>query len=431
MKLVPAIAVAMSSVFLCAQKGPVFSSGIETVLEGFSKGAYLEADSTLADLAFGPDGKVRDGMAFQLWTQFNPFLTNEVDPKIYALRSPGAEPDPTWAPRISTAVPRDAIDVIVARARKTNIVILNEAHYSPRDRAFALRVARALRPLGYKTLAAETLNHTVPGTGISATDQLKRDGFVRFNTGDYTKDPVFARFLREALELGYEPVAYEQTAAQTKPTDGIAEREQAQADNLMQRIFTARPKEKVLIFVGHGHLAELPGKHGELMGARLKRMTGIDPLTIDQVAVTDLATAARGAYAVAASRIGKSPAVFFEGANPLVLGSLPGSVDMQVVHPRRTYRAGRPAWLVELGGKQIPVPKHLLPAEGRRLIQVFAVNAPSDAVPLDQVLVDGTSSSPVLIVPAGPVRFAIQPAAETASTPLAGKSVHQSQNSAR
>ena len=429
MKLVPAIAVAASSVFLCAQ-GPIhFSPEIEGARRSFEKGAYVEGNDALTAAAFTPDGQVRDRMALQLWTQFNPFLTNEVDPKLFALRSSKAKPDPTLAPRIAAAVPRDAIKEIVARARKTNIVILNEAHHSPRDRAFALQVARALRPLGYKTLAVETLVNEQLETGISATEQLKRDGFVRFGTGGYTTDPVFGRFLREALALGYEPVAYEETRAQTRPGDGIAGREQNQADNLMQKIFSARPKEKVLIFVGHGHLAESPEKNGGLMGARLKRMTGIDPLTIDQTGVTDLSASAREAYAVAASRIGKSPAVFFEGAEPLVLGGLAGSVDLQVVHPRRSYRSGRPSWLVDLGGKQIPIPKHLLPAQDRRLIQVFAANAPSDAVPLDQVLVNGASSPPVLIVSAEPVRFAVQSADQP--SPSAGKSAPRSETTAQ
>ena len=412
MKLVPAMIVAASSVLLSAQAPPVFSPGIKAALEGFEKGAYFEANETLAALAFAPDGKVRDHMAFGLWAQFSTLLTNELDPDAMARGGHASKPDPTWVKRLSPAKPHDAIEEIVARARKTNIVILNEAHNSPRDRAFALRVARALRPLGYKTLAAETLGHTVRETGLSATDGLKRDGFVRFNTGGYTKDPVFARFLREALALGYEPVGYEQTNAQKRPTDGIPEREQAQAENLMRQIFSARPKEKVLIYVGHAHVAESPlssstGKETEWMAARLKRMTGVDPLTIDQTSVTDT-RGAREVYDAAASRVGKSPAVFYEGANPLVLGMYADSVDLQVIHPRRSYRSGRPSWLVELGGKRMPIPRRLLPAKGRRLIQAFAANAPGDAVPLDQVLVTAGAPAPSLFVPAGPVRFAIQ-----------------------
>jgi hypothetical protein len=396
----------MSSVLLTAQAPPAFSPGIKTALDGFEKGAYFEANDTLAALAFAPDGAVRDRMAFGLWTQFNPLLTNEVDLKAMARGGHASTPNPIWLSRISAAKPRDAIDEIVARARTTNIVILNEAHNSPRDRAFALLVARALRPLGYKTLAAETFGNKEPVTGLSAIAQLKRDGFVRFGTGGYTKDPVFARFVREALAMGYEPVAYEQTNAQTTPAGGIPEREQAQAENLMRKVFSARPKEKVLIFVGLGHAVENPGKQTEWMAARLKRMSGVDPLTIDQTSVTDISNA-RDAYDVAASRINKRSVIFFERANPLLIGRISG-VDLQVVHPRRSYRSGRPAWLVELGGKQTRIPRRLMPATGRRLIQVFAANAPSDAVPLDQVLVNGSTLTPALIVPAGPVRFAIQ-----------------------
>ena len=413
MKWIPAIAVAVGSILLSAQSPINFSTEVEAALNGFDKGEYLQANDALEALAFAPDGKVRDPMAFNLWTQFNPFLTNELDPNARARSGRASKSDPTWAPRIAAADPRDAIEEIVDRARKTNIVILNEAHSSPRDRAFALRLARALRPLGFKTLALEALDNNERESGPSATDQLMRDGFVRFNTGSYTRDPVFARFLREALALGYEPIAYEQTKAQDPPNSGIAEREQAQADNLMQKIFSARPKEKVLIYVGHAHVAENPlvsssGKSTEWIAARLKRMTGVDPLTIDQTSIVDYSSAVREAYDVAASRISRSPAVFFEGASPLVAGQYAGSVDLQVVHPRRSYSSGRPAWLVELGGKQMPVPRHLLPEKGRRLIQAFAANAPSDAVPLDQVLVNAASLNAVLIVPDEPVRFAVQ-----------------------
>lgn len=411
MKSLAAITVAASGILLSAQ-APGFSPAIETALDGLAKGAYLAASNTLATAAFAPDGQVRDHAAFQLWSQFSPFLTNELDPAIVLRGVSASAADPRWATRLSAAIPRDAIDEIVTRAHTTNVVILNEAHSSPRDRAFALQVARALRPLGYKTLAIEALDNNQPQTGTSRVDQLKRDGFVRFGTGVYTRDPVFARFLREALAIGYEPVAYEQTRAQSRPTDGIAEREQAQAENLMQRIFSTRPREKVLIYVGHEHVVENPlasssGESTEWMAARLKRMAGIDPLTIDQTGITDVSARARSAYAAAASRIRRRPVTFFEDGTPLVLGRYAGGVDLQVIHPHRSYQSGRPTWLVALGGRWLPVPRQLPTADGRQLVQAFAADAPTDAVPLDQVLLHG-SAHPMLFVPAGPVRFAIQ-----------------------
>lgn len=400
-----AVAAAACSFCLTAQAPPTFSDDVMAAMDGFASGAYLKSDSTLAALAFTDTGAVRNPMALALWRQFNPFLTNELDLTRPPRRVNAAPTDPALVARVTAAVPRDAIAEIVARARDTNIVILNEAHSSPRDRAFALQVARALRPLGYRTLAAETFDNGQPESGPSAMERLRQDKVVRFSTGAYTRDPVFARFVREALALGYEPVAYEQTKAQTRPTDGIPEREQAQAENLMNRIFTARPKEKVLIFVGWGHVAEKPARHGDMMALRLKKMTGIDPLTIDQTSVTELS--ATEAYAAASARIGTRAAVFFEAKSPLLIGPISG-VDLQVVHPRRSYRAGRPSWLVALGGRRMPVPKHLLPATRRRLVQAFAADAPRDAVPLDQVLVDKSTVAPSLIVPAGPVRLVVQ-----------------------
>jgi hypothetical protein len=310
------------------------------------------------------------------------------------------------ASRIAAAAPRDAIAEIVRRARATNIVVLNEAHGSPRDRAFGLEVARALRPLGYSVLAVEAIRtYPIAGNPLSGVEQLKKDGFARLGTGDYTRDPVFAGFLREALALGYEPIAYDATKAQAK-SGGVADREQAQADNLSAAIFAKRPAAKVFIYVGVSHVAEAPLGGIERMAARLKRMTGIDPLTIDQATLTDVS--ARSAYDFAAARIGDRPAIFFTGRKPLVLGLYAKAVDLQVVHPRRSYRFGRPAWLAALGGQPVPIPKDLVPAAGRRLVQVFAANAPADAVPLDQVLVEDGTAMPMLMAPPEPLRFEVQ-----------------------
>jgi hypothetical protein len=92
-----------------------------------------------------------------------------------------------------------------------------------------------------------------------------------------------------------------------------------------------------------------------------------------------------------------------------VLGPYASAVDLQVVHPPRSYRFGRPAWLATLGGKPIAIPKELLPIKGHRLIQVFPAGAPADAVPLDQVLVEAGGAVPMLMTPPGPVRFQTQP----------------------
>ncbi len=401
-----AIGIALSCRATLSAQDKTSPSPISVAQEALGRGRYLEAIDGLKRTAYAPDGTVRDPAALQVWQQFLPFITNELPPSTPDRRESDEMLGRGWASKLAGAAPRDAIAEIVRRSRATSIVILNEAHGSPRDRAFGLEVARALRPLGYSVLAVEAIRtYPIAGDPLSGVERLKRDGFARLGTGDYTRDPVFAGFIREALALGYEPVAYDATKAQAKSGD-IADREQAQADNLRAAIFAKRPAAKVFIYVGVSHVAEAFLGDTERMAARLKRMTGIDPLTIDQATLTDVS--ARSAYDLATTRIGNRPVVFFDHRKPLVLGLYARAVDLQVVHPRRSYRFGRPAWLAALGGQPVPIPKDLVPPTGRRLIQVFAANAPADAVPLDQVLVQSGAVMPMLMAPSEPLRFEVQ-----------------------
>lgn len=405
------LAMAVAAFGLSGQAAPS-ADGVATAYKALSAGRYFAARDTFAKVAFGPDGKVRNERAFQSWAQYSPMMTGELPTDTFMRRPDPSPPEAGWAKQVRHATAHDAIAEIVRRARSTSIVILNEAHYSPRDRAFALRVARALRPLGYSILAAET---------FTDASRLAADGFARVNSGAYLKDPVFAGFLREALALGYRPVAYEMTMEQRAKAGDLAEREtaiaareDAQVANLMAAVFAATPGAKVFIHVGHSHVAEsaLPldeGKRIEWMAARLKKATGVDPLTIDQTSLTDLSPEARAAYPIAAAKVGQTDGILFDSDRPLVLGDYADAVDLQVVHPARAYRYGRPSWLAALGGHPIAVPKALLPAHGERLIQAFAADAPADAVPLDQVLVTAGRPVPSLMLPKVKVRFATQP----------------------
>jgi hypothetical protein len=145
-----------------------------------------------------------------------------------------------------------------------------------------------------------------------------------------------------------------------------------------------------------------------MMAQRLKQMSGIDPLTIDQTTLSELAANARPALRVAQPQMHGKAAVFLEHGRPLILGRVADRVDLQVTHPARRYVLGRPAWLASLGGRPRAIPPALLPKQGTRLIQAFAVDAPEDAVPLDQVLVTAGKPVPVLMAPDGRVRFATQ-----------------------
>lgn len=368
------------------------------------QGAYLRGiDRLEAAAVAAPDP---EGLAYQVWQQARPMIGAWAPPPRL---SPNRQDLPAeTAAKMKRARVEAALPVIVAAARRTRIVILNEAHHSPRDRLFALQVARALRPLGYDILAAEAFNNYP-----EPLERMARERFPRRGTGTYLKEPVFGDFVRQALALGYTPVAYEQTPDQRRAgPPGIPGREQAEAENLAA-IVRAHPGHKFFIYVGFSHLAEAPVDQGagadEWMAARLRKMIAVDPLTVEQTTLAEDSTFGQGrqAWALAAPRVRRTSILRVDG-RPYAFGPYAAAVDLQVVHPAARFVEGRPDWLLAMGRSPRPVPAGLMPPQGRRLVQAFLASEPEDAVPLDQVVVEAGKPAPPLMLPPGRIRFAVQ-----------------------
>lgn len=387
---------------------------LNAAMRELGEGKYLAGLDRLAAGArnpeFGPGNPLAD-----LWGQMHAIVGGVVDMSHF----PAETPPPLaqdLAGQLARAEAHDALAEIVRRARDTRIVILNEAHHSPRDRAFAFEVARALKPLGYTILAAEAFSNSANGPDNEPQiEAMAADGFPRVKHGMYLKDPVFGDFVRRAMALGYRPLSYEMAFDRDapRPTNMIAYREQTQADNLMKRIFSRDPNARVLIYVGYSHAAEEPLGQSRTpwMAARLKAATGIDPLTIDQATVSEWSGSAeeRQLYGALRGRVGSRPVFFTVDGQPLKLGIHGRATDLQVVHPPLALVHGRPNWLLAIGRRPVPVPEHLLPRSGRRLIHAFLANEPADAIPLDQVMAVAGQPAPWLMLPPDrQVRFAVQ-----------------------
>ncbi|MEA3065782.1 MAG: hypothetical protein QOJ27_2234 [Sphingomonadales bacterium] len=367
------------------------------------KGLYLDGLDALADAAraAGPN----DGSQ-QIWYQMRPMIGSHAPPPPLRPGQPPLSEDN--AAKLRRATAEYALPLIVKAAAGTRIVILNEAHHSPRDRAFALEVAKALRPLGYTLLAAEAFVNHPPTTAA-----LAREGFPRLTSGTYLKEPVFGDFVRQALALGYSPIAYEQDSEQQKRGEpGIPGREQAQAENLAAAL-RANPGRKLFVYVGFSHVAETPIEHGsgrmEWMAARLRKLTGIDPLTIDQTALAEDSSSRGGreAWALAAPKLRRTSVLRLDGQT-FAFGPYADAIDLQVVHPPTRLRDGRPDWLAAMGRRSRAIPPALIPKPGRRLVQAFLAGEPDDAVPLDQVLVEAGKPVPKLMLPSRRIRYAVQ-----------------------
>ncbi|MET0307174.1 MAG: hypothetical protein ABW023_00575 [Sphingomonas sp.] len=297
----------------------------------------------------------------------------------------------------------DVFSEIESRALKTSIVIINESHQRSEHRAFTAEVAKRLRPLGYDTLAVETLSNPLPGTEDQYLPTFLKQPSLPYlvdEDGFYLSEAGFGRLGRSAKALGYRLVPYEHNdggrSRTLPPAQQIAVREEGQADNLAA-FLKSHPTAKVLVHVGYSHAGEVAQRNGaKWMAARLKQKTGIDPLTLSQ-------TTCRG------------------GSDKLHLASLPasepeGMFDLIVDHPEARFERHRPKWRKLSGDQVVSIPKALRPASGWRVIEARPVGEPNASVPMDRVAIR-PGEDVALMLPPGRYSLRIIDVAAAKKTP--------------
>lgn len=313
---------------------------------------------------------------------------------------------------IDHSVEEDAISVILNEAKNKQIVILNEAHHAPVDRSFAMQLAKGLHDkLGFEYLACETF--------AVGDDKILSKGYVTEATGAYSNESTFANFLSKAIVDRWKFVSYE-TAPELDGTPEYGSREYGMAKNILDRVLSSKPKAKIFIYVGYGHASKFPksmnNNDDSKFAAQLSRLTGIEPLTIDQTFLSANVPGGDTKRALYKSALRKGKAGFpFVLLNkksvPLKFShmrapQLRQGYDILVAHP--TYdlnlQTGRPNWMGDSRfGNLTPhdIPEKFLPKSGRRVIYAFRRNAPEDAVPVDVVLVRASKAAPKLMLPPG------------------------------
>ncbi|CAI2768277.1 hypothetical protein [Flavobacterium collinsii] len=158
------------------------------------------------------------------------------------------------------------IAAIADLANNNQIIILNEDHFYPKHRLFALNLLDVLKQKGFTVISMETFTPNY-GTNTAPIPNAKN--------GFYIKDPYFGHFVRKANAMGFTLVGHENA-------DQKIDREIGQAKNVM-KILEKDPKAKIFIYVGHGHLEENGKKR--FMANYLKEYSNIDPVTINQETV--------------------------------------------------------------------------------------------------------------------------------------------------
>lgn len=287
------------------------------------------------------------------------------------------------------------IDVIRTQAANRRVVIVNESHAVTRHRDTIRLLLEALRPLGFSVYAAETFSNS-EDTPDPVNIHPERP-WVHVMEGYYTSEPVFGNLLRQVKMDGYRLVAYEETPAQAAPDSAdratrIATRESAQAENIAAILATMDADERLIVHVGYTHVSEVETGGHLWMAARLKAMTGIDPLTISQ---TLCSTDEREPF------LARLPE-----------GEPAGLVDLVLSQPVARFDRSRPQWRRDAGYLDVPIPQELRDINTPLIVEAFRFGDPFEAVAIDRIYIEPNEDIPLLLPPGAYTVRGILPPAE-------------------
>jgi len=178
-------------------------------------------------------------------------------------------------------------------------------------------------------------------------------------------------------------------------------REETQASNLYHRIFIDDPEAKVLVYAGRAHIAEtldsMQLEEGAMefgmMAGYFKRISKIDPFTIDQLEHSEYSQPSYESSVFKSLKDAKIPDlapfnVLIKKSTGEPLGAA-GYYDVTLVESPTKYVNGRPDWLVTLPGYQsldVDLTAYQPTDSGYYMVQAVYTTEDADlAVPADQL----------------------------------------------
>ncbi len=243
----------------------------------------------------------------------------------------------------------NASDYIVEQSKENQIIIINEDHTNTLHRVYIRSLLKRLYENGYKNFGYEALSYQ------DNLDSLQHIRKYPVRKSILYKDPQLGNIVREAIEIGYTVFAYEAQSEDALHSRG-KEREIEQAQNIQKRI-AANPNEKFLIHCGWSHNYEgvIGGNWEKAMAARLTEYTGINPLTIDQIAFSEKGNSKFNDPLLKALNITESTIILNKDDSPFKGEKRNGWRDISLFHPNTNYINGRPDWLFQNGNKNVSI----------------------------------------------------------------------------
>ncbi len=168
-----------------------------------------------------------------------------------------------------------AIDFLVEKSSQNQVVMFNEVHFDPQHRLLVNHLLEKLYKQGFRFLALEALG--------KHDEEINDRGFIIQSSGFYTREPALADLIRQAHKIGFYIFGYD---------DYGKDREKKQAATIFDKTIAKDKNAKVLVFAGFGHISERKAKTDKernMMAIEFEILSGINPLTIDQVEYMNMA----------------------------------------------------------------------------------------------------------------------------------------------
>lgn len=253
-----------------------------------------------------------------------------------------------------------ALEIIEQKAADTRITMVNEAYHNAKHRALTIALLKPLYEQGYRYLALEALTPQV-----SVEQQINKHGFTTYEHGIYTMEATYASLIFEAKSLGYEIISYDHDSQQG--------RAKAAAEHLKEKVFDNNRDAKLLVHLGFSQLDEQ-----NQLASELKQTLKINPLTVDQVRLSEVQSVS-----------GNTPLLLARVASQSQhYSSDPQRFDLSVTWPRTTIINNRPSWLsstFDLQQQSLGVCKEVFPCY---LELSFFVDEGKKLVPIDKITVE-------------------------------------------
>jgi hypothetical protein len=142
-------------------------------------------------------------------------------------------------------------------------------------------------------------------------------------------------------------VSYEDTASFNH---SATQRDSVQAENLYN-VLRKDPQAKIFVLAGYAHISKHVLENYVPMAVAFQKLSGINPLTIDQTDMTEGSNFEYGRllYQAYTQKFSiTSPSIALINNEPVNITNNE-DYDLAIIHPATSYRDGRPDWLA-LGG---------------------------------------------------------------------------------